>query len=71
MRVLAPTDLRIFKSDSLKKVLQFYHHFKESFDANMILSFNLCIPRTSRDAEGKMSGSSSASKKAVVGRLSR
>lgn len=37
VRALAPTDLRIIKTASLKKVLQFYHQFKESFDRNMVL----------------------------------
>ena len=37
VRALAPTDLRILKSESLAKVLMFYHHFGQSFDAKMKL----------------------------------
>merc|ERR1712242_152481 len=42
VRALAPTDLRLLKSESLSKVLQFYHQFGESFESKMRLSFNLC-----------------------------
>ena len=37
VRALAPTDLRLLKSESLTKVLQFYHQFQESFEAKMRL----------------------------------
>ena len=39
VRALAPTDLRILKTDSLKKVLQFYHQFGDSFASKMKLRF--------------------------------
>ena len=37
VRALAPTDLRILKTESLTKVLQFYHQFGESFASKMKL----------------------------------
>ena len=39
VRALAPTDLRLLKSESLSKVLQFYHQFGESFESKMRLRY--------------------------------
>lgn len=42
VRALAPTDLRLLKSESLSKVLQFYHQFGESFESKMRLRCETC-----------------------------